>query len=198
MGRRKIPQEVIDYAKELYLTVDEKGRRVYSLRQISTEIQRKFNIRVDPSTIFNRAKQEGWDDVLEQASKAAAIKAVEELKPRFLERDFSAEERAYESFLAVKRQVLQGLHEVFETGLELIRRKKEDPKAVRESFSRLIETTSRAGQIFAEVFEGMKESGEIQVEKVEVILEGFDDPHHKDAEGSVEGQASSSSAETHE
>ena len=32
MGRRRIPEEVKEYAKQLYLTLDESGNRAYSLQ----------------------------------------------------------------------------------------------------------------------------------------------------------------------
>ena len=36
-------EEIIEYAKELYLTPNEEGKHQYSLREISTKIQQKFN-----------------------------------------------------------------------------------------------------------------------------------------------------------
>ena len=45
MARKKQvdKEEIIEYAKELYLTPNEEGKHQYSLREISTKIQQKFN-----------------------------------------------------------------------------------------------------------------------------------------------------------
>lgn len=103
MGRRKIPREVVDYARDLYLTVDERGRQVYTLQEICNALQEKCNITVDPGTLCRWSQKLGWREVLEQAAKAAAVGAMEDIKPRFLRKDYTAEEKAFES-------ILEGFH----------------------------------------------------------------------------------------
>ena len=87
-------EEIVNYAKELYLTVDDKGNRVYSFKDISTAIRQKFNVEIDRTTIYQWAKRKGWDKLLHQAivvsaydeeskkeTEATITKVVEKLPP---------------------------------------------------------------------------------------------------------------------
>ena len=64
--------EIVEYAKELYLTVDSKGNRVYSFENIATEIKRKFNVEINKTTVYHWAKKKGWDKLLQQAIVVSA------------------------------------------------------------------------------------------------------------------------------
>lgn len=43
MGRKKIEEEIIEYAKELFLAPDEKGDHKYSVQDIVEKISQKFH-----------------------------------------------------------------------------------------------------------------------------------------------------------
>ncbi len=70
--------EVKEYAKELYLTPDDKGRHKYSLRQIATKIQQRFNKKVNYSTISLWAQNEGWQNLWEEAYKIGATEGLKD------------------------------------------------------------------------------------------------------------------------
>lgn len=69
-------ETIIEFAKELYLTPNEQGTHRYSLRDISTEIQQKFNKAINYSTISLWASKDGWDKLWEQAVKEGITEAV--------------------------------------------------------------------------------------------------------------------------
>ena len=74
MRRKDI--ELIEYAKNLYLTPDVDGSHMYSSRDISTEIKQKLNKNVSYSTITNWAKNYGWEKLWEQGVRAGVMKDI--------------------------------------------------------------------------------------------------------------------------
>ena len=69
-------EAIIEYAKELYLTPNEQGNHRYSLRDISTEVQQKFNKAVNYSTISLWASKEGWDKLWEEGVRQGLTEAL--------------------------------------------------------------------------------------------------------------------------
>ena len=67
MTKRK--EEILEFAKELYLTPDEAGNHRHSLQDICDEIKRKLNDNYTKATILNWARKYGWDKLWEQAVK---------------------------------------------------------------------------------------------------------------------------------
>lgn len=67
MKKQKL--EIKEYAKELYLEPDEKGKHKYTFRQISESLQKKFGKRIPLQTIDTWAKNEGWKTLWEEAVK---------------------------------------------------------------------------------------------------------------------------------
>lgn len=66
----KFPEHIREAAKALYLTIDDNGKRKYSLQEIADLLQEQCNTRINQSTISRWARQQGWDEI---AAKAAAI-----------------------------------------------------------------------------------------------------------------------------
>ncbi|MGC9100866.1 MAG: hypothetical protein ACP5HC_06380 [Caldisericum sp.] len=81
-------EEVLEFAKELYLTPDEQGGHKYSLRDISTAIRQKFDKVIHFATIGNWAKKYGWDKLWEQATKEGITRAVKTDQNKTLEEQF--------------------------------------------------------------------------------------------------------------
>jgi hypothetical protein len=81
-------EEVLEYAKELYLTPDEQGGHKYSLQEIATALQQKYNEDINKSTILRWAKKYGWDKLWEQAVKEGITRAVKVDKNKTLEEQY--------------------------------------------------------------------------------------------------------------
>lgn len=62
-----VSKKTKDFAKSLYLSRDEEGKRKYSLRDISREIEQEFNRKYSHVTIGNWAKEGDWDRILQKA-----------------------------------------------------------------------------------------------------------------------------------
>ncbi|KJF44062.1 hypothetical protein [Draconibacterium sediminis] len=62
-----VSQKIKDHAKTLYLSRDKEGKRMYSLRDISKEIEQDFNKKYSHVTIGNWAKDGSWDVILQKA-----------------------------------------------------------------------------------------------------------------------------------
>ena len=70
---------IIEYAQTLFLTLDDKGGKAFSLRDISTEIKRKYHKSIDFSTVANWAKKGGWEALLQAAKNQGAQKEIQQL-----------------------------------------------------------------------------------------------------------------------
>ncbi|MGC9001215.1 hypothetical protein [Caldisericum sp.] len=80
--------EVLELAKELYLTPDEQGGHKYSLQEVATILQRKCNADINKSTVLRWAKKYGWDKLWEQAVKEGITRAVKIDENKSLEEQF--------------------------------------------------------------------------------------------------------------
>jgi len=80
---------IVEFAKELYLQYDTEGKKVYSLRSISTEIQQKFDKKIHCSTVSNWAKKHDWDKINEKIKQQSIEKAKDE--------KFTSEEKIIEA-----------------------------------------------------------------------------------------------------
>ena len=168
MGRKRIPREVVEYAKELYLTLDEKGNRVYSFADIVREIGRKFGCQLNRETVRLWARKYGWDALLIQAAQTSVIQAKEALPPKD---DALKEEEILDSIIAIKRQAFENQLRMCEVVMELLERKLKDPKSVRDSFSRLIEVGSKANKTLLELLEGIEVQESAMIQTTIVINE---------------------------
>jgi hypothetical protein len=65
MGKR-INEEIIELAKELYLTPDMNGNHKYSLRDIARECEQKVNRKLPHTTIMKWVRKYGWDKIWEE------------------------------------------------------------------------------------------------------------------------------------
>jgi hypothetical protein len=69
-------EAIIEYAKELFLTPDEQGNHKYSLREIATQVQRKFNRSINASTILRWAERFGWDKLWDEGVREGITELI--------------------------------------------------------------------------------------------------------------------------
>ena len=76
MNKRKRKEQIIEFAKELYLTPDSSGKHEYSLQNICEEIKQKFNKTFTRTTILNWAERYGWKQLWNQAVREGITQAI--------------------------------------------------------------------------------------------------------------------------
>jgi hypothetical protein len=64
---KKTKLVIKEFAKELYLQIDENGDRVYSLTDIADEIKGKFDVSLTKQSLSIWSQKEGWELLLQQA-----------------------------------------------------------------------------------------------------------------------------------
>jgi len=69
-------KEIIELAKELYLTPDEQGSHEYTLREIATEIRQKNDRKIHFATIGAWSEKYGWKKLWENGVRAGIIKEI--------------------------------------------------------------------------------------------------------------------------
>jgi hypothetical protein len=80
--------DVKEYAKELYVSVDENGNKKHTLRQIAELIQQKTNKKINYTTIGQWADDGDWDKILLKAMQhgiKTAHKTSEEINTELIE-----------------------------------------------------------------------------------------------------------------
>ncbi len=155
-------EEIVNYAKELYLTVDDKGNRVYSFKNIATEIQRKFNVEIDKTTIYHWAKKKGWDKLLHQAIVVSAYdeeskKETEATITKVVEK-LPADEELIEKLAKAKRWVVINHLKMAKKLYAEVQKKSASDKG----FARLCEVADRVGKSVYEMLEAIDEKEQIQ------------------------------------
>jgi len=150
--------EVIEYAKELYLTVDESGRRIYSFQQIADKCNERFNVNVTKVTVKRWADRYGWHKLLKQAivvsaydeeSKATITKVVEKLP---------ADEELLEKLARARRWVLVNHLKMAKRLYEEVQKKSSSDKG----FARLCEVANQVGKTVHEMLKDLDEKEELQ------------------------------------
>jgi len=91
-------EAIIEYAKELFLTPDEQGNHKYSLREIATQVQQKFNRSINASTILRWAEKRGWDKLWDEGVREGITELIAKQ-----ESDKSKEEQFKEAIAKAKR-----------------------------------------------------------------------------------------------
>ncbi|MGB9831237.1 MAG: hypothetical protein ACPLSP_04080 [Fervidicoccus fontis] len=80
---RGTKREIREFAKELYLTVDERGEHKFSVEEILSKIEEVFELRVSKRTIYYWIKKFEWDKEFEHKASelvALALKRYKELQ----------------------------------------------------------------------------------------------------------------------
>ncbi len=98
-------QTIKDFAKSLYLSRDSEGKRQYSLRDITNEIEREYSKKITHTTISRWSKDGDWDMLLQQIVQFAIAKNAHN-------EDFTAEEQIIEARA-------NDLAEVYKYGVQL-------------------------------------------------------------------------------
>jgi hypothetical protein len=86
-------QEVIDYAKDLFLVPDTDGTRKYSLRQITDKIQNDMGIKVHHSTVASWSEKGNWEQLWLDGVRAGFLDAVAEEENELNEKRRSQDEK---------------------------------------------------------------------------------------------------------
>jgi|GEM_PF-3573681 Fe2+ transport system protein B len=154
--------EIVEYAKELYLTVDSKGNRVYSFENIATEIKRKFNVEINKTTVYHWAKKKGWDKLLQQA---IVVSAYDEESKRETEATITkvveklpADEELIEKLARAKRWVVINHLKMAKKLYAEVQKKNASDKG----FARLCEVADRVGKSVYEMLSAIDEKEQIQ------------------------------------
>ena len=59
-------QKAVDFAKNLYLEVNDKGEKAYSCEYIAIQLQKKCKFECNQSTVYRWAKKNDWDGLFEK------------------------------------------------------------------------------------------------------------------------------------
>jgi len=84
----KEKKKIVEFAKELYISYDSDGKRLYPFRTISSKIKLKFDKQVHFSTIINWSKKFDWDKLNDRIKQQSIEKAKDN--------DFTKEEQLVE------------------------------------------------------------------------------------------------------
>lgn len=68
-------QKAVEFAKSLYLEVNENGEKAYSCEYIAIQLQKKCKYECNQSTVYRWAKNNDWDGLFEKI-KMAGIEKV--------------------------------------------------------------------------------------------------------------------------
>jgi hypothetical protein len=75
---KKTKNEIKEFAKGLYLQIDETGSRVYSLTKIADEIRNKFDVSLTKQSLSIWSQKEGWELLLQQARNLGIERQITE------------------------------------------------------------------------------------------------------------------------
>jgi len=73
---KKQKSDIVEFAKNLYLTFNEEGNHKYSLRDISTQIQTVFKKSIHHSTVAGWIKKYGWEALFQNAKNLGVTQAI--------------------------------------------------------------------------------------------------------------------------
>jgi len=158
----KYSDEIIEYAKELYLTVDEKGNRVYSFQQIADKCNERFNVNVTKVTVKRWADRYGWHKLLQQAIVVSAYdeegkKETEATITKVVEK-LPADEELLEKLAKARRWVLVNHLQMAKKLYTEVQKKNSSDKG----FARLCEVTNQVGKTVHEMLKDLDEKEELQ------------------------------------
>lgn len=166
MGRKKKvdKEEIIEYAKELYLTPDEDGNHRYSLRDISTEIQQKFNTNIHYTTILSWIKKYGWDKVWDEGVRYGVAELIAKKDERKTKEEQFKEQigkvksnKALMDINIIKLAYKHIMENGFQSTAEAIK--------AYDSATKSLQNNDLIEKLTQEVYEP----------KIEIIIKGFDD-----------------------
>lgn len=180
----KYSDEIIEYAKELYLTVDERGNRVYSFQQIADKCNERFNVNVTKVTVKRWADRYGWHKLLHQA---IVVSAYDEESKRETEATITkvveklpADEELIEKLARAKRWVVVNHLKMAKKLYSEIQKRDASDKR----FARLCEVANQVGK---SVYEMLKEVDEQNENQPPVIIISEIDPSKVNSGGGNAG-----------
>jgi len=158
----KYSDEVVEYAKELYLTVDENGKRIYSFQQIADKCNERFNVNVTKVTVKRWADRYGWHKLLQQAIVVSAYdeeskKETEATITKVVEK-LPADEELIEKLARAKRWVVINHLKMAKKLYAEVQKKSASDKG----FARLCEVADRVGKSVYEMLSEVDEKNENQ------------------------------------
>ena len=75
-------QKAVDFAKNLYLEVNDKGEKAYSCEYIAIQLQKKCKFECNQSTVYRWAKKNDWDGLFEKIKMAGIEKGKQSLQQK--------------------------------------------------------------------------------------------------------------------
>ena len=75
-------QKAVDFAKNLYLEVNDKGEKAYSCEYIAIQLQKKCKFECNQSTVYRWAKKNDWDGLFEKIKMAGIEKGKESIQQK--------------------------------------------------------------------------------------------------------------------
>lgn len=98
--------DIIEYAKELFLTPNDDGEHKFSLREIAGKIRQKFDKKLTHQTIANWAKKYGWERLWEEGQRYGILEAVAKAQDEQTKTQKTQEEIIKEQIAKTKRDKL--------------------------------------------------------------------------------------------
>ena len=73
---KRLKEDILSFAEDLYLTPDAKGEHKYSLQDICNEIKRQFNENYTKATILNWARKYGWEQLWNEGTRRGITEVI--------------------------------------------------------------------------------------------------------------------------
>ena len=156
--------DIKEYAKQLYLQVNAKGNRKYTIYSIAKKIYEKFGEKVHPNTVKKWANNERWYGMLKGAMIASVYQSPKKQEEEKEEVDESPEERIATILAKARRQAMLNQLQVSQKMKEAIKIISIDSPR----FARLMEVASKVNKTLYEMLEDVEEKQD--TEKPVIII----------------------------
>ena len=155
-----------EFAKNMFLELDQEGKQAYTFEIISNAIQNKFKKKVHYSTIAKWAKKFEWYRLLSETKSFSVQKAIQnqDEKDRIIQSAKADHASMYFSSLANAYKILED---------ELNRRKNETPLQIYSvDTDKLISAMTK---IFDRLANFLEIKGQTVEDKIQTLIDKFDD-----------------------
>lgn len=168
----KFDHKIREYAKKLFLTVDENGKRLYSLQKIADKIQTELGIKISRNTIHKWAIKYDWEleEPLIQKAIVKKDEGSQNLKTKLeqLLSEWETDEELFELLIKAKRKVIFDMIETADKLKRVINKHLEENK-LDHKIARYIEAFAVLEKELGTILSGIAGSG-IEENKNAVII----------------------------